>query len=211
MQVFELPLPGPEELGALVDGLVGDRGPGAPLPPDRREALVNAVRGLTLDEARIALAGAFLDREPADPACVAEAIRFKRQVIRKLGLLHFVDTRVTAERVGGLEVLKAWIAARRAVFGPAARARRLPPPKGLLVMGVPGCGKSLSVPLVAGLWELPLLRLDLAAVYAGTFGTPEESLHRALAVAEAVAPCVLWIDEIEKGIAGIRASEAAAG
>jgi SpoVK/Ycf46/Vps4 family AAA+-type ATPase len=74
-------------------------------------------------------------------------------------------------------------------------------------MGVPGCGKSLSVQLVAGMWEVPLLRLDLATVYSGAFGNPEGSLQRALAVAEAVAPCVLWIDEIEKGIAGVRSSD----
>jgi SpoVK/Ycf46/Vps4 family AAA+-type ATPase len=74
-------------------------------------------------------------------------------------------------------------------------------------MGVPGCGKSLAAQLAAGMWDLPLLRLDLASVYSGAFGTPEESLHRALAVAEAIAPCVLWIDEIEKGVAGIRSAE----
>jgi AAA+ superfamily predicted ATPase len=207
VQVFELPLPSADELGALLDDVASARGGAPGLAADRRGALVNAVLGLTLDEARIALEGALLDRDPADRECVVDAIRFKRQVILKLGILQFVDQRVTEASVGGLDALKDWLLVRRAVFGPEARQRNLKPPKGVLVMGVPGCGKSLSVQLVAGMWELPLLRLDLATVYSGAFGNPEESLHRALAVAEAVSPCVLWIDEIEKGIAGVRSND----
>jgi AAA+ superfamily predicted ATPase len=207
VQVFELSLPSAEELGPLVDELASAHWGGISLAPERRAALVNAVRGLTLDEARIALEGALLDRDPSDPGCIADAIRFKRQVILKLGILQFVDHRVTETSVGGLDTLKAWLVARKALFRPEARGRNLRPPKGVLVMGVPGCGKSLSVQLVAGMWELPLLRLDLATVYSGAFGNPEESLHRALAVAEAVSPCVLWIDEIEKGIAGVRSND----
>ena len=207
VQVFELPLPSSDELGALVEQIGAARHPGVGIGGARREALVNAVRGLTLDEARIALEGAFLDHGPDDDDCVRDAIRFKRQVILKLGILQFVDVQVTPASVGGLDVLKEWLEVHRAAFSPEARSRNLRGPSGLLVMGVPGCGKSLSIQLVAGAWELPLLRLDLATVYSGAFGNPEESLLRALAVAEAVAPCVLWIDEIEKGIAGVRGSD----
>jgi ATPase family protein associated with various cellular activities (AAA)/AAA+ lid domain-containing protein len=207
VQVFELPLPSAEELGPLADELALARGNGTRLAPDRRTALVNAVRGLTLDEARIALEGAFLDHDPSASDCVSDVIRFKHQVILKLGILQFIDQRVTESSVGGLDALKAWLSARKAVFGTEARERNLKPPKGVLVIGVPGCGKSLSVQLVAGMWELPLLQLDLATVYSGAFGNPEDSMHRALAVAEAVSPCVLWIDEIEKGIAGVRSSD----
>jgi AAA+ superfamily predicted ATPase len=207
VQVFELSLPSAEELGALLDELMAAQGSGPGLAPERRGALVNAVLGLTLDEARIALEGALLDRDPADRECVADAIRFKRQVILKLGILQFVDNRVTETSVGGLDALKEWLLIRKALFRPEARQRGLKPPKGVLVMGVPGCGKSLSIQLVAGMWELPLLHLDFATVYSGAFGNAEESLHRALAVAEAIAPCVLWIDEIEKGIAGVRSND----
>ncbi len=134
---------------------------------------MNALRGLTLDEARIALEETFLDHDPLDEACVADVIRFKRQVILKLGVLQFVETRVTPSSVGGLDALKAWLEVHPAAFGAAARRARLPPPKGLLVMGIPRCGKSLSVQLVAGAWELPLLRLDLATVHSGALGNPE--------------------------------------
>jgi hypothetical protein len=204
--LFRLPLPGAEELQTLVEAAAGAGGR-APVDPHRRAALVNAVRGLTLGEAGIALRSAFLEHPPDGPGAVDAVLAFKRQIVLKLGMLDFVPDPVRTEDVGGLESLKAWLAARRGAFGPAALARALKPPKGLLVMGVPGCGKSLSVRLVAGSWDQPLLRLDLAAVYSGLHGNPEVSLQRALAVAEAVAPCVLWIDEIEKGVAGLGAQE----
>jgi hypothetical protein len=205
--VYELGLPATEEMAAIVDEQVTLHGPGTDLPADRRDALVLAARGLTLEEARIALRTAFLDQGPASEEAVAAVIDFKRQVILKLGVLRFVDDGVQEYEVGGLETLKAWLALRRSAFVGEAREHHMRSPKGLLVMGVPGCGKSMSVQMVAAMWGLPLLRLDLANVYSGAFGTPEASLHRALTVAEAVAPCVLWIDEIEKGIAGIKSSE----
>jgi hypothetical protein len=203
IQVVGLGLPTSAEL----DAVIGELTAGGELPAARRQALVNAVRGLTLDEARIALRTALLTGPLGSPESLAAAIEFKRQVTLKLGILEFVDNPIRESDVGGLETLKAWLAVRQRAFGAQALAHRLRPPKGMLVMGVPGCGKSLSIRLVAGMWELPLLRLDLANVYSGAFGTPEESLHRALTVAEAVAPVVLWIDEIEKGIAGIKSSD----
>ena len=105
--------------------------------------------------------------------------------------------------MGGLEHLKAWLARRGAAFSEAARQFGLPEPKGLLLLGVQGCGKSLTAKAVAGQWRLPLLRLDMGRIFSGLIGSSEENLRRAIRVAESVAPVVLWVDEIEKGLSGI--------
>jgi SpoVK/Ycf46/Vps4 family AAA+-type ATPase len=114
--------------------------------------------------------------------------------------MEFVVNDVGPDRVGGMENLKEWMARRVRAFGLEAITSGKSMPKGVLMMGVAGCGKSLFVKAIAAQWRLPLIRLDMAAVYEGTFGTPESSLRKAFRTAEAAAPCVLWIDEIEAGI-----------
>jgi SpoVK/Ycf46/Vps4 family AAA+-type ATPase len=108
--------------------------------------------------------------------------------------------------VGGLQHLKAWLTRRGAAFSEAARRFGLPEPKGLLLLGVQGCGKSLTAKAVAGQWRLPLLRLDMGRIFSGLVGSSEENLRRAIRVAESVAPVVLWVDEIEKGLSGSQSS-----
>ena len=126
----------------------------------------------------------------------------KRQVIRKSGLLEFVDVEEGLGHLGGLDELKGWLTGRDGAFGEAARKFGLPHPKGLLLLGVQGCGKSLTAKAIASQWALPLLRLDLGRIFSSLIGSSEENLRRAIRVAESVSPAVLWIDEIEKGLAG---------
>src|SRR4029077_13416380 len=126
----------------------------------------------------------------------------KRQVIRKSGLLEFVAVEEDLGNVGGVDALKQWLGNRAVAFGEPARKFGLPAPKGLLLLGVQGCGKSLTAKAIATQWALPLLRLDLGRIFSSLIGSSEENLRRAIRVAESVSPTVLWIDEIEKGIAG---------
>ncbi|MBN2645507.1 MAG: AAA family ATPase [Desulfuromonadaceae bacterium] len=124
----------------------------------------------------------------------------KKRAIEQSGVLEFVDNRLSEEQVGGMENLKKWMAKREQAFGAEALAHGENLPSGVLLMGISGCGKSLFVKAIAARWYLPLLRLDMATVYEGTYGSPEHSLHQACRLAEAMSPCVLWIDELESGI-----------
>ena len=128
----------------------------------------------------------------------------KRQTIRKSGLLEFVPADVDLDDVGGLQNLKRWLAKRNNSWLAEAAEYGLPAPKGVLMTGVPGCGKSLTAKAVAAAWGLPLLRLDIGRVFAGLVGSSEQNMRTAIRTAEAIAPCVLWIDEIEKGFSGRR-------
>ncbi|HEY6838279.1 MAG TPA: AAA family ATPase [Geobacteraceae bacterium] len=136
-----------------------------------------------------------------DAAAIARTLfDAKRSVIRKGGIMEYVDNDAGPEQLGGMENLKQWLTRREQAFGLDNLAAGVNLPKGVLIMGIAGCGKSLFVKAIAAQWRLPLIRLDMAAVYGGSHGSPEASLRTAFATAEAVAPCVLWIDEIESGI-----------
>lgn len=119
--------------------------------------------------------------------------------MRKSGLLEFVDSGIDLDDVGGLENLKRWLSRRNGAWLDKAAAYGLPNPKGVLITGVPGCGKSMTAKATAASWNLPLLRLDIGRIFSGLVGSSEQNLRTAIATAEAVAPCILWVDEIEKG------------
>jgi SpoVK/Ycf46/Vps4 family AAA+-type ATPase len=121
-------------------------------------------------------------------------------------LLEYYATDEDLGRVGGLDHLKTWLDRRAAAFGDEARQFGLPEPKGLLLLGVQGCGKSLTAKAIASQWKLPLLRLDMGAIFGSLIGSSEANIRRAIKMAEGVAPVVLWIDEIEKGLSGIKSS-----
>jgi SpoVK/Ycf46/Vps4 family AAA+-type ATPase len=127
-------------------------------------------------------------------------------VVRKSGLLEYFAADEKLANVGGMECLKQWLSRRGSAFGEAARKFGLPEPKGLLLLGVQGCGKSLTAKAIASAWRLPLLRLDMGRIFSGLVGSSEENLRRAIRVAEGVAPAVLWVDEIEKGMSGVASS-----
>jgi len=191
--VLPLPLPDAQELGKLLDSEMPSSGPS-------REALVRAARGLTLDEARRAFRVA---RGAADSdARVRGVIAEKRGALRRTACLELVDTETTLDDVGGLDVLKGWLRARVVAYAVEAREFGLAEPRGMLVCGVQGCGKSLVSKATARVLSLPLVRLDFAEVFAAA--SPEHAIHEATRAVEAVAPAVLWVDEIEKGLGAER-------
>lgn len=206
--VLDLPMPGEEELAATLDETVermkDDPRVEVNLAGDAREKIVKALHGLTRSEAENALFKVVVTRSRIDPEDVELLLTEKEQIIRKSGMLEYYATPERFGSIGGLDELKRWLRSRGKAFSEAARAFGLPNPKGLLLVGVPGCGKSLTAKAVAAEWKMPLLKFDLGKVFGGLVGQSEENMRRALKMAEAVTPCIMWIDEIEKGLAGSR-------
>ncbi|MFN8493210.1 MAG: AAA family ATPase [Caldilineaceae bacterium] len=173
----------------------------------QRTRLVQACMGLTENEAADALAKAIVQAQGRLDGDAIEAVTAeKQQIIRKSGLLEFYASEEKLTNVGGLDILKEWLRKRVRAFSDEARAFGLPEPKGILLVGVQGCGKSLVAKAVANSWRLPLLRLDVGRLFASLVGSSEENLRTAIKVAESIAPVVLWVDEIEKGFSGIGSS-----
>jgi hypothetical protein len=142
---------------------------------------------------------------------VNEVFAEKQQIIRKSGLLEYYATEENFAHVGGMIVLKDWLDKRASAFTEEARAFGLPAPKGILMLGVQGCGKSLCAKAVSTRWQLPLLRFDMGRMFGSLVGSSEENVRRAIAVAESVAPAILWVDEIDKAFAGSQGSGASDG
>jgi SpoVK/Ycf46/Vps4 family AAA+-type ATPase len=178
------------------------------LTRDHAEALVKAAMGLTLAEAENAFAKAIASDGRLDASDVVTVQDEKRQVIRKSGLLEFYPPDLRLDQLGGLDRLKEWLGRRTAALSEDARRFGLPEPRGLLLLGVQGCGKSATAKAIGAHWRLPLLRLDVGRIFSGLVGSSEENLRKAIRVAESVAPCVLWVDELEKGLAGAGGSGA---
>lgn len=175
----------------------------ADLDEDARQALLRAASGLTLDEARRAIAAAAIAQRGLTREAARAVAHSKSQAIRKSGVLEYCHSSETAADVGGLEALQAWFRQRYPAFASTARYAGLPVPKGAMLVGVPGCGKSLSARALAGTWGVPLVRLDIGRLFASIVGASEANMRQAIQTAEAVSPCVLWLDEIEKGFAGV--------
>lgn len=163
-------------------------------------ALIVAGQGLDIADIDRALRLARVARDITLDRVIANLMGIKRQILNKSGIMEFVDNDVLPDQVGGLEALKGWMDKRESAFGLEGLNSGRNLPKGVLMMGISGCGKSLFVKAIAARWKLPLIRLDMATVYSGAYGSPESSLRKACQTAEALSPCVLWIDEIEAGI-----------
>jgi hypothetical protein len=210
MSVLDVPLPTFEDLRQLLAEIVQvlRKNNRTTIELDRAhaDAMIKAAQGLTLSEAENAFAKAIAKDNRLDSTDVQLILDEKRQVIRKSGLLEYYPVQEGLKQIGGVENLKFWLGRRAPAFGEAARRFGLPEPKGLLLLGVQGCGKSLTAKSVAAQWSLPLLRLDVGRIFSGLVGSSEENLRKAIRVAESVAPAVLWIDEIEKGLSGIASS-----
>ena len=202
VQVFDFPLPSVEDLDQVFESARASYEKlyrkNVAVDEHIKNRMINAALGLTGDEARNAFYTAMSAQ--LDAESVATVLREKHQLTRKSGVLEFVEHNFGIDDLGGLENLKEWLRKRSVIFKKEARDAGLSSPKGVLMTGISGCGKSLCVQAIAAYWNLPLIRLDLNLVYAGIINNPEETLERALRVAETVAPCVLWIDEIEKGV-----------
>lgn len=199
--VVDLPLPDVTEIAAVLETIVATNREAIrdELHGEDRQRLVQAAQGLTLWEADNAFARAIVTDRVLNVDDIALILEEKRQTIRKSGLLEFIPPSGNLDDVGGLDNLKKWLIKRDGAWLPEAQEWSLPAPKGLLITGVPGCGKSLTAACVSTQWGLPLLRLDVGRVFSGLVGSSEQNMRNTLKLAEAVAPSILWIDEIEKG------------
>ena len=204
--VVDLPLPEFMEMERWLDDTLAshhkEKGLPITLDEEERVALVRALLGMTIDEARYSIGKGLVDAKALDAQLIPGVLADKAQVVKKTGVLEYVPHRYGLDDIGGLDNLKQWLRVRSGFFSREARDYSLQAPKGILLVGVSGCGKSLAVQTVAHYWKLPLFRLELNQLFAGTTESPEETLRRTFKILEAVSPCVLWIDEIEGGFAG---------
>jgi AAA+ superfamily predicted ATPase len=170
--------------------------------------VIEAARGMTIMEATAAFSqSGFGNGKRLNLEAIPSITSHKRSILRNSGgLLDYFEPDVDMDDVGGLENLKRWLDDRRNDLTPEAREYGIEAPKGLLLMGIPGCGKSMASKAIASAWQYPLVRFDLSRVFGRYVGDSERNMRMALDVAEAVAPCILWIDEIEKGMSGVGGS-----
>ncbi len=206
--VIDFELPDREELAGIMEktlSSVGSRRETMKAHDDERlrERVVEAALGLTADEAKHVFSKSLVRCKDLD---IDTILGEKKHIIRKSGILEFYESDARLGDVGGLEVLKDWLAKRQLAFSQKARDFGLPLPKGILMIGVPGCGKSLTAKAVSALWQMPLLRLDVGKVFSSLVGSSEENIRKCIRTAEAVAPSILWLDELEKGFSGTQSS-----
>jgi SpoVK/Ycf46/Vps4 family AAA+-type ATPase len=168
-----------------------------------RSRLVEAGLGLSRSEFENVLARSLARCKDLDLEVVNEE---KEAIIRRNGILEFYRPKETTDDIGGLGDLVSWLSKRGSAFGKKAREYGLPAPKGVLIVGIPGTGKSLTAKAVGNLWKLPLLRLDMGKVFGSLVGESEANIRKVIQTAEAVAPCVMWIDEMEKALSGTGSS-----
>jgi len=199
--LVHFPPPGAAELSAELDNLLATSGIENSLSAPGREKLVQAALGMTLNQARRSFSKVIVRHGTLTDQDIDAVIADKRDVLSATDALEFSSLTEAAENVGGLAVLKEWLRLRERAFTKEARDYGLPAPKGIALIGIPGTGKSLTAKMIADLWHLPLLRLDVGALFGSLVGESEERTRRALSLAETIAPCILWVDEIEKAFA----------
>ena len=209
----EFPPPDVEELKTILDRFTQNPNIRVNLTPLGREKVLRSALGLSANQAQRVFGKSIVAEikspdgrviKPAgslDESGIDMITQEKKAIIRESGALEFYAPQETIADVGGLEVLKDWLRKREKAFTKEARDYGLPAPKGIALIGIPGTGKSLTAKMVAGLWHLPLVRLDVGALFGGLVGQSEENTRRALALVETIAPCLMWIDEMEKGFA----------
>lgn len=202
---FEIRLPGTEQILAIIReeaAAWSKENEGGKVRTDNRtlQQLVRNLGGLTVSEVRRLARAAIVDDGAIDASDIPEVNKAKFELMDLGGVLSYEFDTANLGDVGGLASLKHWLKRRHLAFFEGKSETRLDPPRGILLLGVQGGGKSLAAKAVAGTWNLPLLRLDMGALYNKFFGETERNLREALKLAELMAPCVLWIDEIEKGI-----------
>jgi len=200
--VIDFPPPGAAELETVLDQLTQTPNVQVTMTDSGREKLVQAALGLTAAQASRAFSrGIIANQGKLDDRAIELVSAEKKQIIRESEALEFFTATETMADVGGLGVLKEWLRLRERAFSREARAYGLPSPKGIALIGIPGTGKSLTAKMIAGQWRLPLLRLDVGALFGSLVGESEERARRALRLAETLAPCLVWIDEMEKALA----------
>ncbi len=212
VEYLELPIPDKQRLRQIIDEmtvrLAKTRTIKRTLDANGLDAMANNLRGLTEEEAERAVSQAIVTRYGLVPEIVTDVLQAKKDMLRRSEMLDFVEVSDTLANVGGLENLKTWLAQRRGTWEDAARAFGLEPPRGVIILGVQGCGKSMCARAIAGEWKLPLVKFDTAAIYDKFIGETEKRIQKVFQVAEGLAPCILWIDELEKVFAGSGADSA---
>jgi len=207
MTVLDFALPDKKGLAVVLDGIVESAKLG-PIQGEDRERILEAATGLTTIEAENAFALSYAQCKAVQPAVVAKE---KAQAVKKNGLLEILDAGEDLDSIGGLEVLKTWLIKRKMAFSQRAIEYGLPTPKGLMILGIAGTGKSLTAKATAKVFGVPLLKLDAGRIFAGVVGQSESNLRSVIQTAEAIAPCCLWIDELEKAFSGSKSSGATDG
>jgi hypothetical protein len=214
VEYFDLPLPDRERLHEIIKEVFARLSKTYTLKLQLDAAGVDAMsanlRGLTEGEAERAISQALVTRYALCPESVTDVLDAKKQLLRHSGMLEFIEGSDNMAAVGGLENIKHWLGQRRGAWEDSAREFGLEPPRGMIVLGVQGCGKSLCARAVAGEWKLPLVKFDTSAVYDKFIGETEKRIRKVFQVAEGLAPCVLWIDELEKVFAGSSPDSASA-
>ena len=206
--ILDMPLPALDEIKTKLEKMVSQNKQidTSSLDDEGREKLCKAALGLTLQEAENAFALAMVNDGKIDGKDLSVILNEKMQVIKKTGILEFINTEIKVDDIGGLQNLKNWLNKRNNSWSEAAKKYCLPAPKGVLITGVPGCGKSLTAKAMSAAWQLPLLKLDFGKIFSGIVGSSEENMRKAIKTAEAVAPSILWVDEIEKSLSGINSN-----
>ncbi len=207
LTVVEFALPGKEQLGHVFNGIC-QSAELKPVEAEERDRVLDAACGLTTIEAENAFALSVVECKSINREVVA---REKAQAVKKNGLLELIETTESLENIGGLDLLKQWLLQRRDAFSQRAAAFGLPTPKGTLILGIPGTGKSLTAKATAQVFGMPLLKLDAGRIFAGIVGQSEANLRSVIQTAEAIAPAVLWVDELDKAFAGSKSSGATDG
>ena len=206
VEFFELPLPDRHRLRQIIDETLVRVSKShtllRKLDAKGLDAMAENLRGLTEEEAERAISQALVTRYALCPETVSDVLQAKKDLLRRSEMLDFVQDSASMATVGGLDNLKRWLQQREGSWEDRARDFGLDPPKGIIILGVQGCGKSLCARAVAGEWKLPLVKFDTAAIYDKYIGETEKRIQKVFQVAEGLAPCVLWIDELEKVFAG---------
>jgi SpoVK/Ycf46/Vps4 family AAA+-type ATPase len=194
--VIDFPLPDLEEINLLINLLVAPEN--LNLTKTAREELIKAFQGLSRSRINRVLAKALATKQQINETDIDTVLQEKKETIRKTGILEFYTAAESLKNVGGLDNLKQWVRMRKDAFSDYARQYGIPNPKGVLLVGIQGTGKSLSAKTIAHEWRLPLLRLDTGRLFGGIVGQSESLVRQMIKLSEAIAPCVLWIDEIDK-------------
>lgn len=205
---LDFPLPSQKQIAQTLINLEKEETEKAQffLNPREREDLIKSAQGLTQNELENVLSISLIQRKRIDRHTIPFLLEEKKQIIRKSGILEYVEVDHGLESVGGYRLLKEWIRKRSKALSNQAREFGIPSPKGLFLLGIQGCGKSLIAKTIARDWQLPLLRMDVGRVFSGIVGSSEHNIRRAIQVAETISPCILWVDEIEKAFAGVGSS-----
>ena len=205
ISILDFSLPTESEIKSLLNELISGLNPeNVKLMEDEKTLLSRSALGLTMQEAENAFCRAIVNLKGLDINALSIIHEEKNQVVKKTGVLEFVKSDLDINDIGGLENLKKWLIRRNNSWSEKAKQYNLPAPKGVLITGIPGCGKSLTAKAMSAIWGLPLLKLDMGKIFGGIVGSSEENMRKAIATAEAIAPSILWVDEIEKGFSGLK-------